>query len=93
MGDVVVRRHVVVRGEVQGVFFRDSTRWEAESRGVSGWVRNCDDGSVEAVFEGPADAVEAMLEWCRSGPSRADVEDMHVSVEEQSDGLEGFQVR
>jgi acylphosphatase len=92
MGDVV-RRRVVVRGEVQGVFFRDSTQKEAESRGVSGWVRNRDDGSVEAVFEGPVDAVEAMVEWCRSGPSRADVEDMHVSVEEDSDGLEGFRVR
>jgi acylphosphatase len=93
MADDRVRRHVVVRGEVQGVFFRDSTRREAESHGVSGWVKNRDDGSVEAVFEGPADAVEAVLEWCRSGPSRAHVEDMHVSVEEESDGLDGFEVR
>jgi len=93
MGDDTVRRHVIIRGEVQGVFFRDSTRKEAESRGVAGWVRNRDDGAVEAVFEGSADAVEAMLEWCRSGPSRADVEDMHVSVEEESDGLDGFEVR
>jgi acylphosphatase len=92
MGDVV-RRRVVVRGEVQGVFFRDSTKKEAESHGVSGWVRNCEDGSVEAVFEGPTDAVEAMVEWCRSGPSRAEVEDMHVSLEEDSDGLGGFEVR
>jgi acylphosphatase len=93
MGEGTVRRHVVIRGEVQGVFFRDSTRKEAESRGVSGWVRNRDDGTVEAVFEEPEEAVEAMLEWCRSGPSRADVEDMHVSVEEEPDGLEGFEVR
>jgi acylphosphatase len=75
------------------VFFRDSTREEAESRGVAGWVRNRDDGSVEAVFEGPADAVEAMVEWCRSGPSRADVEDMDVSLGEDPDGLQGFEVR
>jgi acylphosphatase len=88
-----VRRHVVVRGDVQGVFFRDSTRKEADSRGVAGWVRNRDDGSVEAVFEGPEDAVEAMVEWCRAGPSRADVEDMDVSLEEDPDGLEGFEVR
>jgi acylphosphatase len=93
MAEDTVRRHVVVHGEVQGVFFRDSTRKEAESRGVSGWVKNCDDGSVEAVFEGPADAVEAVLEWCRSGPARADVEDIHVSVEEEPDGLAGFEVR
>jgi acylphosphatase len=89
----VVRRRVIVRGEVQGVFFRDSTRKEAESRGVSGWVRNRDDGAVEAVFEGPADAVEAMVEWCRTGPSRADVEDMDVSLDQDPDGLEGFEVR
>jgi acylphosphatase len=89
----LVRRRIVVRGEVQGVFFRDSTREEAESRGVSGWVRNRDDGSVEAVFEGSADAVEAMVEWCRSGPSRAEVEDMDVSLEEDPDGLHGFEVR
>ena len=92
MGELV-RRRVVVRGEVQGVFFRDSTQKEAQSRGVAGWVRNRDDGSVEAVFEGLADAVEAMVEWCRSGPSRADVEDMDVSLEEDPDDLEGFEVR
>ncbi|MEA2468293.1 MAG: acylphosphatase [Thermoleophilaceae bacterium] len=83
----------MVRGEVQGVFFRDSTSKEAQSRGVSGWVRNRDDGAVEAVFEGPAEAVEAMVEWCRRGPSRADVEDMDVSLDEDPDGLEGFEVR
>ena len=88
-----MRRRVVVRGEVQGVFFRNSTRKEAQSRGVSGWVRNRDDGSVEAVFEGSPDAVEAMIEWCRSGPSRAEVEDMDVSLGEDPDGLEGFEVR
>lgn len=88
-----MRRRVVVRGEVQGVFFRDSTRKEADAQGVAGWVRNRDDGSVEAVFEGSADAVEAMLAWCRSGPSRAEVENMDVSVEDDSDALEGFEVR
>jgi acylphosphatase len=93
MAQDLVRRRVVVRGEVQGVFFRDSTQREARERGVSGWVRNRDDGAVEAVFEGSADAVEAMVEWCRSGPSRADVEDMDVSVGEEPDGFDGFEVR
>jgi acylphosphatase len=88
-----IRRRVVVRGEVQGVFFRDSTRQEARARGVAGWVRNRDDGAVEAVFEGPPDAVEGLVEWCRSGPSRAGVEDMDVSLDEAPDGLEGFEVR
>ena len=89
----LVRAHVVVHGEVQGVFFRDSTRREAEARGLAGWVRNRDDGAVEAVFEGPRDDVDAMVKWCREGPSRADVVDMEVSLREEADGLTGFEVR
>jgi acylphosphatase len=87
-----VRRRVVVRGEVQGVFFRDSTRSEAQRRGVGGWVSNRGDGSVEAVFEGEPDAVEAVVEWCRSGPSQADVRDVEVA-EEPPEGLDGFRIR
>ena len=87
-----VRRRVVVRGDVQGVFFRDSTRREAEQRGVAGWVENRADGAVEAVFEGPADDVEALVEFCRSGPARAEVGDVEVSEGEPT-GLEGFRVR
>ena len=89
----VVRAHVVIRGRVQGVFFRDSTRSEAEARGIAGWVRNRDDGAVEAVFEGPREAVDALIEWCRDGPSRADVDDMEVSLGEEPDGITGFEVR
>jgi acylphosphatase len=88
----VLRRRAVIRGDVQGVFFRDSTRREAESRGVAGWVTNRSDGAVEAVFEGEPDAVEAMLELCREGPSRAEVESVEVS-EEEPQGLSGFEVR
>lgn len=86
-----IRRRVVVRGLVQGVWFRQSTRTEADALGVSGSVRNMPDGSVEAVFEGPASLVEAMIEWCRSGPPRAVVEHVEVSAE-QPEGLEGFRV-
>jgi acylphosphatase len=88
----VIRRRVVVRGRVQGVFFRDSARREATSRGVAGWVTNREDGAVEAVFEGSEDDVEGMVGWCRTGPSRADVDDVEVSSEEL-EGLEGFRVR
>ena len=87
-----VRRRVVVRGEVQGVFFRDSAQREASRRGVSGWVTNRSDGAVEAVFEGPPEEVGALVEWCRSGPSRADVRDVEVA-EEEPEGLDGFSVR
>jgi acylphosphatase len=86
------RRNVVARGRVQGVFFRDSTRREAERRGVAGWARNRSDGAVEAVFEGEADAVEAMVEFVRAGPGHADVGDVEVR-EEPPEGLSGFSVR
>jgi acylphosphatase len=88
----MIRRRVVVHGNVQGVFFRDSTEKEANSRGVAGWVRNRDDGAVEAVFEGDDDAVEDLVEFCRSGPSKADVERVEVD-EEEPEGLDGFGVR
>ena len=92
MSDGSTRRHVVISGQVQGVSFRDATREEAQSAGVAGWVRNRDDGSVEAVFEGDADAVERLVEWCRSGPSSADVDGVEAS-EEDPQGESGFEVR
>lgn len=90
-GDVT-RRRVVVHGQVQGVFFRDSTSDEAERRGVAGWVTNRSDGAVEAVFEGEPGAVQAMVDFCREGPSRADVDQVEES-EEEPEGLSGFDVR
>ncbi len=90
--DEVTRRRVVVHGRVQGVFFRDSASEEAGRRGVAGWVTNRHDGAVEAVFEGPPDAVGAMVRFCREGPSRADVERVEES-EEEPEGLSGFDVR
>jgi acylphosphatase len=87
-----IRRRVVVNGRVQGVFFRDSTQREAAARGVAGWVRNRHDGSVEAVFEGTQEAVDALVEFCRSGPSRADVDSVGVQ-DERPEGLGGFDVR
>lgn len=86
------RSHVVVHGHVQGVFFRDSCRREAQKRGVAGWITNRPDGAVEAVFEGDPDDVAALVGFCRRGPRGADV----GSVEEASEdpeGLTGFQVR
>jgi acylphosphatase len=86
-----VRRRVVARGTVQGVFFRDSTRRRAESLGVAGWVTNRDDGAVEAVFEGEPEAVESMVRYAREGPGRAEVTALDVS-EEEPEGLTGFRV-
>jgi acylphosphatase len=86
------RRRVIAHGRVQGVFFRDSTRREAARRGVAGWARNTADGTVEAVFEGSADAVQAMVEFVRGGPGHASVTHVDV-VEEDPEGLTGFSVR
>ncbi len=87
-----VRAHVFVSGHVQGVYYRATTRDTARQHGIDGWVKNLDDGRVEAIFEGPEADVETMVEWCHSGSPAATVED--VSVEhEQPAGLDGFRVR
>jgi acylphosphatase len=69
----VVRRRVVVSGRVQGVWFRESCRQQARGEHLAGSVRNLDDGTVEAIFEGPPASVERLVEWCRTGPRHADV--------------------
>jgi acylphosphatase len=88
----VVRRRVVVRGHVQGVFFRDSVRRLADRSGVSGWIANRWDGAVEAVFEGEPGAVEGLIEFCRSGPRGARVDRVEAG-EEDPVGESGFSVR
>jgi acylphosphatase len=72
------RAHVFVSGRVQGVFYRANTRETAREHGVDGWVRNLDDGRVEAVFEGSEDDVQAMVDWCETGSPQARVEDVAV---------------
>ena len=88
----MIRRRVVVHGYVQGVGFRYSVRERARRRGLSGWVINRHDGSVEAVFEGDEDAVEALVTFMREGPRGADVEWAEVDREEP-ESLRGFDVR
>ena len=83
---------MVAHGRVQGVFFRDSTRQRAEAAGVSGWVANRPDGTVEAVFEGDDDAVARLVEWMNDGPRSASVSRTEVN-EEEPEGLSGFDVR
>ncbi len=87
-----VRKHVWFRGRVQGVFFRAFTREAAERLGVNGWVRNLPDGRVEAVFEGPREAVEALLRRCQEGPPLARVEGVEIQ-DESPQGEQGFRIR
>ena len=79
-----VQRRVIISGRVQGVFFRQSTRDLARELGLVGWVRNLVDGGVEAVFQGPPEAVARMVEWCHQGPPLAAVERVQV-IEEAAD--------
>jgi acylphosphatase len=90
VGDERIR--VRAHGRVQGVFFRDSVRREAARRGVAGWARNCADGTAEAVFEGPPEAVEAMVAYVREGPGHSSV-DRVETASEPPEGLSGFSVR
>ena len=89
---LMIRQRVLVHGQVQGVFFRDTCRRRAASHQVAGWVRNLPDGTVEAVFEGEAPDVEAMTDWCRGGPAHAQVERVEVEAQRPT-GQTGFEVR
>jgi len=88
----MIRRRVVVHGLVQGVFFRDSVRRRAVDAGVSGWVRNTREGTVEAVLEGESDAVAKLVAFCRDGPRGARVERVDAT-DEPPEGLSGFAIR
>jgi acylphosphatase len=87
-----MRKRVVVHGMVQGVFFRDTTRRQAERDGVAGWVRNNPDGTVEAVFEGPEADVERLVRFAQQGPRGAQVERVEI-FDEEAEGLSGFAIR
>jgi acylphosphatase len=91
LADDPARARVLVRGHVQGVFFRAELRDRARSLGLAGWARNNTDATVEAVLEGPRDRVESAVSWCGRGPPGALVEDVEVSWEEPT-GLHGFEI-
>ena len=86
------RAHVFVSGTVQGVYYRANTRDTAREVSVDGWVRNLPDGRVEAVFEGPEETVESMVEWCHDGSPAAEVTEVDVEYEEP-DSEDGFEIR
>jgi acylphosphatase len=87
----MIRRRVVVHGYVQGVFFRDTVRRRALAAGISGWARNNGDGTVEAVFEGESDGVDALVGLCHEGPRGARVDRVEVT-DEEPEGLVGFAI-
>ncbi len=87
-----VRVHVFIEGRVQGVFFRANTREEASLLGLTGWVRNCWDGRVEAVFEGEREKVEKVIAWCKKGPPGAMVRDVEINWEQATGEYDTFSI-
>jgi acylphosphatase len=88
---VNVTRHLSITGKVQGVWYRESMRQAAEQLGVRGWVRNCADGSVEAMLQGDAGAVEQLIAWAWQGPPAAEV--AHIDIEAADGRFDGFEKR
>ena len=86
------RAHVIIEGRVQGVFFRHHTHKKALELGLTGWVKNCWDGSVEAAFEGEKASVERIVQWCHRGPSEARVSKVTVSWEDSQEGFDHFTI-
>ncbi|OIP33495.1 MAG: acylphosphatase [Deltaproteobacteria bacterium CG12_big_fil_rev_8_21_14_0_65_43_10] len=86
------RAHVLVKGRVQGVYFRAETQHEARRLGVNGWVKNLRDRSVEAVFEGEEDRVKSMIKWCNHGPAGAIVTDISIDWQDYKGEFNGFSI-
>ena len=87
-----VRAHAIISGRVQGVFFRMETKRAADGFGVFGWVKNRRDGTVEALFEGDQDRVDALLEWCKEGPAHAQVSNVSIDWEDFAGEFSGFNI-
>ena len=93
MGDKKkVRAHVFIHGKVQGVYFRQNTKHMAIMHRLSGWVRNLDDGRVEAIFEGEEMNVNKVIEWCHIGPPKAHVDDVSVRFEKYTGEFSNFNI-
>lgn len=88
-----VRKHAIIKGIVQGVWFRATTQEQALANHVTGWVKNTNDGNVEAVFEGEADDVEKVIQWCHQGPSGAHVTNVEVETEEYNGEYPTFTIK
>lgn len=86
-------KHVIITGEVQGVWFRASTKQKAEQLGIKGWVKNTSDGKVEAFFQGTENKVKKILEWCKNGPSLAEVLDVQVEDASYDNVYDDFKIR
>ena len=87
-----IRVRLIIEGRVQGVWFRDSTRTQANTLGINGWVRNKHDGNVEVLAEGPEENVGKLIEWCHRGPSAARVDRVQEYREERQGEFDSFDI-
>ena len=87
-----IRAHLIIEGRVQGVWFRESTRLEAVSLGVFGWVRNLPDGTVEIMAAGPKEAAKGLASWGRHGPPVARVDHVHEKYQEWQGEFQSFEI-
>ncbi len=87
-----VKARVCVFGKVQGVFFRRSARIKADELGIVGWVKNRDDGGVEALAQGTREKVDQFIKWCKKGPPFAKVENVEVNWKKDKENLEEFSI-
>lgn len=86
------RSHLIIEGRVQGVWFRDSTKREANRLNVTGWVKNRYDGNVELIAEGSKENVDRLTEWCHIGPPAARVTGVNESIEDYTGEFESFEM-
>lgn len=89
---VEISVHVTISGRVQGVWFRDSTRRKADSLGINGWVKNSDNGDVEALFQGKPEKINEILDWCKKGPPLSRVDNVKVSEPSIDESFNDFQI-
>ena len=87
------RVHLFIKGRVQGVFFRESTRIKAKQLEINGWVKNLNDGRVEAVFEGENEKIKKIIKWAEKGPIISRVDDVEIKEEEYKDEFKNFEIR
>jgi acylphosphatase len=89
---VEMAKHIIVTGRVQGVFFRKATQERAYELGITGWVRNTDDDSVEIFAQGEENDLNKFIEWCRHGPPRAQVEEIRIAEAENQNAANRFSI-
>ena len=87
------RVRLLISGRVQGVWYRASTKQQADDLGLTGWVRNCKSGQVEVIAEGSDTAIDKLISWCRTGPSMARVTDVRIDFDDYRGEFVGFRVK